>query len=331
MNLFIDTSIFINYLQGDYPDKVFLKLKEIILKGKVKLLLTEQVLDEYNRKFTYIKNEKIEQMSAPILNSEKDNFNDEPVNINNFSKFKNKLVSLIEKSENKIKKQKERIKNEKRELAKREKEINSIFSKSSVVKCDANILKLAETRYLKGNPPRKTKERNASYGDAINWELILKYSDKKNPLVIIADDGDYADNLYGETIINQFLKKDWKSVSRRKISFFTEPGTFINYFEGKEFIKKESIEEVKRKQEIENYTAQEQRALILLSEYAGDIVKKLHPLEKKILEMRYGLIDGVPHSLEEIAQEFGVSSKEISFIESRALRRIRNLSVHSTL
>ena len=45
-------------------------------------------------------------------------------------------------------------------------------------------------------------------------------------------------------------------------------------------------------------------------------------MNQKILEMRFGLEDGVAHTLEEVGREFGVTRERIRQIEAKALERI---------
>ena len=61
----------------------------------------------------------------------------------------------------------------------------------------------------------------------------------------------------------------------------------------------------------------------LLKGYVKDVLIELSPREQKILKMRFGLEDGVTHTLEEIGQEFGVTRERIRQIEAKALERIR--------
>ncbi len=61
----------------------------------------------------------------------------------------------------------------------------------------------------------------------------------------------------------------------------------------------------------------------ILKEYVGNVLKDLDPREQKILKMRFGLEDGVTHTLEEVGEEFGVTRERIRQIESKALERIR--------
>jgi len=61
----------------------------------------------------------------------------------------------------------------------------------------------------------------------------------------------------------------------------------------------------------------------LLRSRLKDILIDLSPREQKILEMRFGLIDGIIHTLEEVGQEFGVTRERIRQIEAKALERMR--------
>jgi len=64
-------------------------------------------------------------------------------------------------------------------------------------------------------------------------------------------------------------------------------------------------------------------AMQLLKDHVRDIVSELTPREQKILEMRFGLQDGVSHTLEEVGQEFGVTRERIRQIEAKALEKIQ--------
>ena len=75
---------------------------------------------------------------------------------------------------------------------------------------------------------------------------------------------------------------------------------------------------------IQDYkTISPDKALQLLKKYISEIISELTPREQKILEMRFGLEDGVFHTLEEVGQEFGVTRERIRQIEAKALERMQ--------
>jgi len=64
-------------------------------------------------------------------------------------------------------------------------------------------------------------------------------------------------------------------------------------------------------------------ARTLLRERLKEILVDLTPREQKILSMRFGLEDGITHTLEEVGNEFGVTRERIRQIEAKSLERIR--------
>jgi RNA polymerase primary sigma factor len=76
-------------------------------------------------------------------------------------------------------------------------------------------------------------------------------------------------------------------------------------------------------EDVKNVTPDRAAALQLLRDYVHDVVKDLSPREQKILEMRFGLMDGVTHTLEEVGKEFDVTRERIRQIEAKSLERIK--------
>ena len=64
----------------------------------------------------------------------------------------------------------------------------------------------------------------------------------------------------------------------------------------------------------------------LLREQLEEVLKTLTPREEEVLRMRFGLIDGKPHTLEEVGKKFDVTRERIRQIESKALRKLRHPS-----
>ncbi len=76
-------------------------------------------------------------------------------------------------------------------------------------------------------------------------------------------------------------------------------------------------------EDVKNVAPDRVAALKLLKDYVKKVVANLSPREQKILEMRFGLTDGVAHTLEEVGQEFEVTRERIRQIEAKALEKIK--------
>jgi RNA polymerase primary sigma factor len=62
----------------------------------------------------------------------------------------------------------------------------------------------------------------------------------------------------------------------------------------------------------------------LLREQIHSILGALNQREREVLEMRFGLLDGEDHTLEEVGRYFGVTRERIRQIEAKALRKLRH-------
>jgi len=62
----------------------------------------------------------------------------------------------------------------------------------------------------------------------------------------------------------------------------------------------------------------------LKKENVHEMLKFLTPRERKIIEMRFGLSDGIGHTLEEVGKEFGVTRERIRQIEAKVLQKMRD-------
>ena len=76
-------------------------------------------------------------------------------------------------------------------------------------------------------------------------------------------------------------------------------------------------------EDVKSVTPDRSAALRLLKDYVKEVVSQLSPREQKILEMRFGLTDGVSHTLEEVGREFDVTRERIRQIEAKALEKIQ--------
>ncbi|GGP92451.1 RNA polymerase primary sigma factor [Actinomadura coerulea] len=70
----------------------------------------------------------------------------------------------------------------------------------------------------------------------------------------------------------------------------------------------------------------EAAAFILLQDQLEDILATLSEREQRIIQLRFGLADGHPRTLEEVGREFGVTRERIRQIESKTLAKLRHPS-----
>ena len=138
----------------------------------------------------------------------------------------------------------------------------------------------------------------------VNRRLIQDLGREPLPEEIAAEMGEDIDKI-----------KHIISISQETISLETSVGD-----DEEDSTLEDFIEDVK------NITPDRAAALELLKDYVHDIISELSPREQKILEMRFGLIDGVSHTLEEVGQEFDVTRERIRQIEAKALEKIKQHS-----
>ena len=69
----------------------------------------------------------------------------------------------------------------------------------------------------------------------------------------------------------------------------------------------------------------------LLKEHLEEVLNGLPPREVRILQLRYGLLDGQAYTLEEVGRKMGVTRERVRQIEAQALSRLRHPSIRRKL
>lgn len=69
----------------------------------------------------------------------------------------------------------------------------------------------------------------------------------------------------------------------------------------------------------------------LLKEHLSQVLDELPPREVRILQLRYGLLDGQAYTLEEVGRKMGVTRERVRQIEAQALSRLRHPSIRHKL
>lgn len=61
----------------------------------------------------------------------------------------------------------------------------------------------------------------------------------------------------------------------------------------------------------------------LLRERINEVLRSLAPREREVIELRFGLVDGNPRTLDEVARQYGITRERIRQIEARGLLKLR--------
>ncbi len=80
-------------------------------------------------------------------------------------------------------------------------------------------------------------------------------------------------------------------------------------------------------EDVKNVSPSQAAGIELLREYISHAISQLLPREQKILQMRFGLEDGITHTLEEVGKEFDVTRERIRQIEAKALEKIKHFDI----
>ena len=71
-------------------------------------------------------------------------------------------------------------------------------------------------------------------------------------------------------------------------------------------------------------TPSDAASFTMLQEQLQEVLNTLNPRERKVIQLRFGLQDGHPRTLEEVGREFGVTRERIRQIESKTLGKLRH-------
>ena len=215
-NLFIDTNVWLSLYHFSKNDlDKFLELHEFI-GSEIKLYLTEQVYDEITR--------NRENKIKSAMNSF-ENFN---LTFPSFVKeypeyepFKRAFDSL--KDEHKV-----WLKKIEKEIIEETTQVDKVIKKfweGEFIKREPELVEKAKLRYNMGNPPGKDNK----YGDAINWEILLKEIPLREDLYFITEDRDFASPL-DDTEFLPFLQKEWNEKKQSKVIFFKNLDEFLRRY-----------------------------------------------------------------------------------------------------
>jgi predicted nucleic acid-binding protein len=259
VHLFIDTNIFLNFLAYSKDDLDQLeKLVELVRIRRIKLYLTQQVVDEFYR--------NRETKLAESLTAFKEcnvapcpNFMRPMEEYAEFSKYGKKFEkaygALIDRA--------------KADAEAKKLMADGIFAKlreiAGVIPSDSKSYKAAFRRFNLGNPPGKSK----TMGDELNWELLMKQVPKDNDLHLLTKDGDYTSKLT-PTLPKGFLEDEWREKKSGGIHIYEQ----LRHFFAENFPDDDFALDIEKREAIDHLTssgsfAGTHSAVALLDPYVG--------------------------------------------------------------
>lgn len=202
MKVFIDTNILLDIYHLSGPDLEELrKLKKMVENGKVELLVSSQVVDEFWR--------NRERVIADALKAFRESKAAAKIpNIIRIYPEAKELKATVDKANEMVKalalKAASDIEND---TLKADKVIRELFSAITVGEITDDVYARASRRSSVGNPPGKKD----SIGDAINWEWLLEQEIEfwDDELIIISADGDYESELTRGNP-REYLLREWR-------------------------------------------------------------------------------------------------------------------------
>jgi len=143
-------------------------------------------------------------------------------------------------------------------------------------------------------------------------ETISKYTQVRRRLLQDLGREPLAEEIAAEMGLDVSKVRHIQKISQETVSLETPVGENEEDSVLAEFIEDEKV-----------IAPSTEAARTLLKGRLKEILIDLTPREQKILAMRFGLEDGITHTLEEVGNEFGVTRERIRQIEAKSLDRIR--------
>jgi len=216
-HVFIDTNVFLSFFAYTNDDiEELKKLVGLIKNKKIRIYLTQQVCREFDRnrekKMLYALEDfkKIGLPGLPRLMAHYPNGNNYQKVVKDLKKLHNDLIVRVKKDA----------------LAEElpaDKLFSALIAASGNIIADEDDLKMARERTERGDPPGK----DDSFGDRLNWELLLAYVPAGQDIHIISKDGDFASSIDGRKP-HPVLMKEWKYKKKSDLYLHTELGAFLS-------------------------------------------------------------------------------------------------------
>ncbi|MCU0433683.1 MAG: PIN domain-containing protein [Bacteroidia bacterium] len=268
-NLFIDTNVYLTFYHFSNEDlKELKKLIALINTDNIQLYMPEQTKNEFSRNREVKIADSLDKIRGtklgnqfPMICHSYDEYESMKKAIKNFEVNKNKLLEKLQHDAE-------------TETLLADEILNQLFSKAIFIETSNDILNRSVLRYDIGNPPGKDK----SYGDAINWESLLKRVPKSHDLYFISDDKDYYSKL-NDKRFNEYLLKEWKKKKSSDLHYFRRLTDFFKSYYPDIEISSETEKEIIIRNLFEAYSFENAKSVVRkLIKFDNFSVKQLNDI-----------------------------------------------------
>lgn len=214
--LFIDTNVLLSFLKMRPEDLEELRKAILLLKrGRIVLLLPEQVVDEYRRN-------RASAIQTALQIARERKRPEYPGMMREHPKF-TQLADLDAKA---LSLHSEILEKAAQDAAASElladAIIRDVFALAREIDLNTALLERARAREERGNPPGKDK----SLGDALIWESLLAATPKNTELHFVAGDSDWSSPL-GIDEFNEFLQTEWNEKNGGPLRYYRRLSLFF--------------------------------------------------------------------------------------------------------
>jgi hypothetical protein len=215
--VFIDTNVFLAFFHYSDDDLEELKKLAVVLEQrKAVLLLPEQVVDEFGRNRASTIAQALKALREQTLTFRFPEFCKHYPQYAQLRALQRKYSALHHELLESV-----NAGIEKEDLL-ADQTIRALFQNAQHLAISPDVLERTRVRCERGNPPGKA----GSFGDAINWELLLEHAPVREDLHFISDDRDFASPL-GGGMFDPFLGAEWERTKGSHVRFF---GTVSAFF-----------------------------------------------------------------------------------------------------
>ncbi len=210
MQLFIDTNILLSFYSLNQEDLAELnKLGDLIAQQHITLLLTDQIIDEFNRN-------REQRIDGAIKSIRSQTFNPQfPQLCEDYPEIDRVREALKHCEQAHTALMNQITIDIKAKNLKADRIVQSFFSLGKKLAAHSQIVDRARLRMGVGNPPGK----NNSLGDAINWECLLEELSVGEDLFFVTGDKDYCSALNDDDF-SDFLQTEWFDRKQKPIHFY---------------------------------------------------------------------------------------------------------------